>query len=276
MQRRRLIVVVALALALTIGAAGGVSPAFGASTSSRIKSLERKVKTIQVQLASLLARVQLLEARPLIVGPSGATGPQGPKGDTGERGPKGDAGADGAPGAQGPQGQQGPAGADGAPGLDGVAGAQGSKGDTGPVGPKGDQGERGPEGPRGSVGATGPAGDEGFWPAEASAVVAPSFTIETYVSGNASDSSTNLMVTMSPFRVPANYNLSSHEPVQTFMKVTCRGVTQYTIGGYADFRATWATRQPSRSPITVEYWVSAYGTNLHETVVLTDWVWTGE
>lgn len=97
MQRRRLIVVVALALALTVGAASGVSPAFGASTSSRIKSLERKVKTIQAQVASLLARVQLLEARPL----AGPAGPMGAKGDRGEQGP---AGPQGSTGATGPAG----------------------------------------------------------------------------------------------------------------------------------------------------------------------------
>jgi hypothetical protein len=64
-------------MALTVGMASGVSPAYAASTSSRLKSLEKSVKTLKSQMISVLARITALEAR------AGVAGPAGPKGDTG-------------------------------------------------------------------------------------------------------------------------------------------------------------------------------------------------
>jgi hypothetical protein len=82
-KHRKLVVVVMLAMALTIGMASGATPAYAASTSSRLKSLERSVKTFKSQIDNLFARIAALEARAGVPGPAGPAGPAGPKGDVG-------------------------------------------------------------------------------------------------------------------------------------------------------------------------------------------------
>lgn len=89
MNRRKSRVVLMLAMVLIVGMATGVSPAYAASTSSRLKTLEKSVKTLKSQLASIYSRLTGLEARAPIPGPQGPTGATGP---TGAQGPKGDPG----------------------------------------------------------------------------------------------------------------------------------------------------------------------------------------
>jgi hypothetical protein len=64
-------------------------------------------------------------------------------------------------GPSGPQGPAGPQGPEGPAGPQGDAGPAGPQGDAGPAGPQGPVGATGPQGPVGPVGPVGPAGPQG-------------------------------------------------------------------------------------------------------------------
>jgi hypothetical protein len=94
-------------------------------------------------------------------GVTGPAGPEGPQGPQGEQGIQGDVGPAGPIGPIGPVGPQGPQGDVGPVGPEGPQGLQGEQGIQGDVGPAGPIGPIGPVGPQGPQGEAGPAGPVG-------------------------------------------------------------------------------------------------------------------
>lgn len=135
--RRLLVVMAALALAISAGSAlvalgNGSSDVYQACVNRYTGVVRMSPSGMKTACTSQEVSVQWNEQGPQ--GEAGATGPQGPQGLQGDPGPQGVRGQDGP---QGPQGEPGPQGPPGTPGIQGV------------------QGERGPEGPMGPAGIAG-------------------------------------------------------------------------------------------------------------------------
>ncbi len=107
------------------------------------------IEMINGAVAPLVARLAVLEARPI------EKGDAGPQGQDGQPGPQGQQGL------PGPQGELGPEGPPGAPGSPGAAGEPGPQGLPGPVGERGQQGPAGERGPPGAQGQPGDRGEKG-------------------------------------------------------------------------------------------------------------------
>jgi collagen triple helix repeat protein len=110
------------------------------------------IEMINGAVAPLVARLAVLEARPI---EKGEAGPQGQDGPPGTQGPQG------LPGPPGMAGPEGPPGAPGSPGAAGEPGPQGLPGGPGERGERGPEGERGPSGVQGDPGGKGEKGEPG-------------------------------------------------------------------------------------------------------------------
>lgn len=168
-DRRRLIIVFALVLAIiagTLGTGWALSAAGRAAWADQALTWQERY-------------VELYEEFTVATGEE----PDAPEpGDVAEQGPQGEPGDPGAPGPAGPAGPSGddatdaqvlrslelfcaggrcvgPAGADST--VPGPVGPQGATGDVGPRGEQGATGPAGPAGPAGAQGATGPQGPAG-------------------------------------------------------------------------------------------------------------------
>jgi Collagen triple helix repeat (20 copies) len=129
---RRLVVLVAVGLALAVGVAYATIPGSGNVYTACMLNHVGTIRLIDPTLpsSSFMSHCTQLETQVSWnqTGQPGPVGPQGPKGDAG---------------AAGPAGAQGPAGSDGAAGVPGPAGQPGPKGDTGATGPAGAPGSGG-------------------------------------------------------------------------------------------------------------------------------------
>ena len=245
----------------------GASPAVAISTSS----LYTKLKALQKQVTALAYKVAHIPA-----GPRGSTGATGPAGSVGAMGPVGSQGATGPAGPKGETGDIGPTGpsvgATGPVGPKGDGGAPGPQGATGPAGPKGEPGDVGP------MGATGPAGpdpDVGFWPAVATQSVDPTVTVHAWhVDYPTLYAQRGVDVDVSIFAANGN----DVAPAECFFKADCDGRTMLCGSEgewFYDASLTPAGWTPAEGdPITVEYWLRAYGERRHGTAVIAGWKFT--
>ena len=97
----------------------------------QIPTVDYSVSTTTLTFTTGVTSGNLVDARYLALGPSGAAGAAGAAGATGPSGASGVAGAAGAAGATGPSGATGATGPQGAAGNDGAAGAAGAAGANG-------------------------------------------------------------------------------------------------------------------------------------------------
>jgi hypothetical protein len=117
------------------------------------RDLARQIKTfIAGELRGIAGRLDALEARAPIAGPTGERGEKGDSGSSGEPGPRGEPGP---AGRDGERGEKGDPGADGRDGVHGRDGDRGEKGESGINGRDGAPGRDGEKGEKGDPGADG-------------------------------------------------------------------------------------------------------------------------
>jgi hypothetical protein len=109
-------------------------------------------EAIAAEVAPLIARIAVLEARPVEKGDTGPQGHAGPQGESGPPGPQGKPGPEGPPGPAGSPGEAGEPGPQGLPGLAGECGQRGADGECGPPGAQGQPGDKGEKGEPGRDG----------------------------------------------------------------------------------------------------------------------------